>query len=254
MRGILNLENRRFGKLIALEPIYIIDEQVLNKRKWKCICDCGNEVITDTFQLTSGNKKSCGCLIKTDLTGNIYTFVKVISFSHLENRETNRKRKVYIWNCLCHCGNEFKCNQRYIISKNNKLHCGCLTSKLISESSRKGFGIASKNKLIGNYRERCKRKNIEITLTNNELVNLFGQNCHYCNKPPSRVIKNKKGLGDFLYNGIDRMNNNEGYIHNNVVSCCAECNYLKSNYSYSEFLKIIKTIYENLILNNEKTN
>lgn len=249
MRGILKLENQRFGKLIAIEPVFIIDEKVLNKRKWKCICDCGTEVITDTFQLTSGHKKSCGCLMKTDLTENVYTFVKVISFSHSEIRESNRKRKVYIWNCECHCGKEFKCNQRYIVAKNDKLHCGCLTSKIMSVSNRKEFGLAAKNKVIGNYRERCKRKNIEITLSNSELIDLFSQNCHYCNKPPSRIIKNKKDLGDFQYNGIDRLDSNKGYIHENVVTCCAECNYLKSNYSYEEFISIIRTIYENLNLN-----
>ena len=29
---------------------------------WKCICDCGNETSAKGFILTSGHKKSCGCL------------------------------------------------------------------------------------------------------------------------------------------------------------------------------------------------
>lgn len=55
-----NLENQRFGKLIALYPI--------NKRSpqgtiiWKCLCDCGNECEITSDKLKSGNTQSCGCL------------------------------------------------------------------------------------------------------------------------------------------------------------------------------------------------
>ena len=31
------------------------------KSMWKCICDCGNEVIVDSSSLKSGNTKACGC-------------------------------------------------------------------------------------------------------------------------------------------------------------------------------------------------
>jgi len=33
-------------------------------RYWNCLCDCGNQCLATTNQLTSGNKKSCGCLRK----------------------------------------------------------------------------------------------------------------------------------------------------------------------------------------------
>jgi hypothetical protein len=33
-----------------------------NKRKWKCICECGKHVEVQAFSLTSGGTKSCGCL------------------------------------------------------------------------------------------------------------------------------------------------------------------------------------------------
>jgi hypothetical protein len=34
------------------------------RRKWLCICDCGNEKIVDTTSLKNGHIKSCGCLNK----------------------------------------------------------------------------------------------------------------------------------------------------------------------------------------------
>jgi len=31
------------------------------KSYWKCICECGNEIIVEKTQLRSGKTKSCGC-------------------------------------------------------------------------------------------------------------------------------------------------------------------------------------------------
>lgn len=46
---------KRFGKLV-------VDSYDTEKKKWKCICDCGNVTYVKKGSLTSGNTKSCGCL------------------------------------------------------------------------------------------------------------------------------------------------------------------------------------------------
>ena len=55
--------------------------------------------------------------------------------------------------------------------------------------------------------------------------------------------------GDFIYNGIDRLDNNEGYLPSNVVTCCKICNRAKHSLTVVEFLEwvrdISKTYYEN---------
>lgn len=38
---------------------------------WCCRCDCGNECLAPITQLTSGYKKSCGCLQKTQIIENL---------------------------------------------------------------------------------------------------------------------------------------------------------------------------------------
>jgi len=45
-------------------------------------------------------------------------------------------------------------------------------------------------------------------------------------------------------NGIDRVDNNIGYLLYNCKPCCANCNYLKKEYDYTEFLNKCKQIYE----------
>lgn len=48
----------RIGKLVVVEYLGLNE----NKRNiWKCRCDCGNEKIYMTSQLTNGKTKSCGC-------------------------------------------------------------------------------------------------------------------------------------------------------------------------------------------------
>lgn len=56
---ILDLSNMRFGNLVAIEPYGYNDSR--KKRLWKCLCDCGNETIVTTSDLTTGNTMSCGC-------------------------------------------------------------------------------------------------------------------------------------------------------------------------------------------------
>ena len=52
-----DLTGQKFGRLILIERIVI-----KHKTNYKCVCDCGNEIITRSFDLKSGHSKSCGCL------------------------------------------------------------------------------------------------------------------------------------------------------------------------------------------------
>ena len=48
------IPGKKFGKLSAIKYV--------PGGKWKCLCDCGNETIVETSNLTNGNTQSCGCL------------------------------------------------------------------------------------------------------------------------------------------------------------------------------------------------
>ena len=62
-----DIQNQRFGKLIALEPDF---EKSKNSHGivWLCKCDCGNNAYVKATQLLQGKTKSCGCLLKEVLT------------------------------------------------------------------------------------------------------------------------------------------------------------------------------------------
>lgn len=61
MAKAMDLTGERFGKLTAIE---IAERDSFGHIKWRCKCDCGNEVVTYTGRLRNGNTRSCGCLVK----------------------------------------------------------------------------------------------------------------------------------------------------------------------------------------------
>lgn len=54
-----------FGRLkvIALTTPWIMPGGLM-KRRWICMCSCGNQIVTQQNHLVSGRTKSCGCLQK----------------------------------------------------------------------------------------------------------------------------------------------------------------------------------------------
>ena len=52
-----------------------------------------------------------------------------------------------------------------------------------------------------------------------------------------------------MYNGIDRLNPENGYSIENCVPCCSTCNYMKHTQQTSDFLEHVKKIYNHTINN-----
>ncbi|QQX25935.1 hypothetical protein [Heyndrickxia sporothermodurans] len=106
----------------------------VNKRRWLCQCDCGNQLPVITDSLRNGNTKSCGCnknewiseKNSPDLTGKRFSKLKVLR-RNLEKTNNNHT----FWECQCDCGNTTVVDSSNLISGNTK-SCGCL-SPIISK-------------------------------------------------------------------------------------------------------------------------
>lgn len=93
--------------------------------------------------------------------------------------------------------------------------------------------------------KRIFRRYKDGDLTFEIFLNLSQRNCYYCNSKPSNLYncakdsKNssqfQKDNGNFIYNGLDRIDNNLPHNINNVVTCCKYCNYAKRERSTKEF-------------------
>lgn len=59
----IDLSGRRFGLLVAVEPVHVLVGKLTPKLRvyWKCRCDCGGVSVVDGRHLRLGNTASCGC-------------------------------------------------------------------------------------------------------------------------------------------------------------------------------------------------
>jgi len=104
-------------------------------------------------------------------------------------------------------------------------------------------GEASCNSVYDNYIQNSKRRGLSFELTKEEAKSLFTSNCYYCGVEPSKFRQPKNRIrSGFMYNGIDRVNNEIGYTADNCVTCCFVCNRMKYILSQKEFLEHISRI------------
>jgi hypothetical protein len=167
-----------------------------------------------------------------DLTGKRFGMFVVIK--RVENNKWGQTK----WNCLCDCGN-IKSVQSSALIHGKSLSCGC-RGYVIGESNF--------NRLFDGYRRKAK---ISFELTKEEFRKLVKGNCFYCGKSPSQIKKDKQLRGEFVYNGIDRIDSSKGYTLNNCVSCCGTCNKAKLLMSQTEFYSWIERVYNHMIKTGE---
>ena len=96
MSRLIDITNNKYGKLTVIKRV---ENDKNNRAQWLCQCECGNTVIYTGTTLRKGKAKSCGCLIKEDLTNKIFERLTVIDFAFSKNGQR-------YWNCECECGNK----------------------------------------------------------------------------------------------------------------------------------------------------
>ena len=98
-----------------------------------------------------------------------------------------------------------------------------------------------------NYTDKAELRGIPFNLCLSEFRFLIEQECHYCGAPPTQRMEvrypPKPWYIPFLYNGIDRRDNNIGYTLENCLPCCGTCNMMKRDMGYQEFLEHIAKIH-----------
>ena len=76
-----------------------------------------------------------------------------------------------------------------------------------------------------NYNRSAETKQLDFTITKGDFMDMVILPCHYCG------IVQTKG-----FNGVDRLDSSEGYVLDNVVSCCEMCNMMKTCLSPTVFV------------------
>jgi hypothetical protein len=93
--------------------------------------------------------------------------------------------------------------------------------------------------LYKEYIKRSAKKDLEFALTKEQFQHLSSGNCFYCNKSNTSTHSN----------GLDRKNNEVGYVVENCVSCCGECNQMKGSMSDTDFILNCQRVASHIITN-----
>jgi hypothetical protein len=155
----------------------------------------------------------------------------------LTDQRRSRRR---VWKCICDCGNIVLKNSKLLLTGTTK-SCGCLYKGMKNNIYQNGE--SNFKALYNNYKGGAHSRGHIFDLSVEEFRKLVGGNCYYCGIEPKQIISKVGNNGEFLYNGIDRINSSSGYILNNCVSSCKECNFAKRALTEEEFLSMIKRIY-----------
>jgi len=73
------------------------------------------------------------------------------------------------------------------------------------------------------YKETAVRRGISFELTKDDFSTFWKAPCTYCGAEIETI-------------GLDRLDNELGYICGNVVACCMTCNSMKGRLSFKEFV------------------
>lgn len=192
-----------------------------------CQCECGNTKAVNGSIIRQGLVKSCGCLMKPWKSGDKYGHLTIV------DRVTKVGATPVVWTCLCDCGSKITAVASNLALGKHKGHCGCLPhGKIIPDN-----GAFIRNKILS-LKNRAKKYGREYNLTTGQVKLIVTLPCFYCgshNEFTTR-IKRKNGFVLFKSMGIDRVNNNAGYVSGNVVPCCHYCNTSKKNKDAKEWM------------------
>jgi hypothetical protein len=230
--ALINLSGKKFGSLVVVNRD---GSNTSGAATWLCLCDCGKETVAVGSNLRRGTHLSCGCQGNQpiDETGNLYGRLLV-----LKRATTRRRNNSAMWECLCDCGEVVDIAGTSLRAGSYK-SCGHL---LAAEEM-------CANIIFSRYKQNHRRLGFSAkSLAPQGQVNSFiRDNCHYCGCPPNQLLTNryKKEKRQMPYNGLDRLDSNQGYTKNNIVPCCGDCNHAKMDLSLDHFRQMVCDIHQN---------
>jgi hypothetical protein len=241
----------KYGKLTVLNKIHMGRNKYGKSLgyKYECICECGNKGLFQAPYLVKGISTQCkNCIAKQMRKifikeGDKFGRLTVISSEPLKRRGYHDQ---YL--CRCECGDE-----KYYI--NTKLNMGYSTECRSCAYSRRPQSTTRLSNLERAYNAflySSNSRSLEVNITIEEFAKLISGNCAYCGAQPTNIkltdySSNKIVKREQLYgNGIDRVDSSKGYVLENCVPCCINCNFAKRSLTKEEFIEHIIKIYNHL--------
>lgn len=211
--------------------------------KEKFVCYTCSGVFMDwRSQLANPERPFCSkqCWYNSNvksLEGKIFGRLQVIS------RE--RKHRTTYYKCQCSCGNISTVTHTNLL--NGTESCGCLI-KETRIKERKPLTEVISRAVWTYYKRNAKLRNYEWKLSYEEFIKLINGKCNYCGTEKGNTYNwhYKYETASAGFNGIDRLNNEIGYVLDNCVPCCFTCNAAKGALTLEQFKSWAKKLFDNL--------
>jgi hypothetical protein len=114
----------------------------------------------------------------------------------------------------------------------------CIRSKSCIEGDKSYKDSLNFERLYLNFKKQARRRKIHCDLSLEDYIIIVKQNCYYCNvRPTSKDVTTCTYKNKVKFNGVDRVDSNVGYLVENCVPCCYDCNIMKHTKSGDYFIK-----------------
>lgn len=171
-----------------------------------------------------------------DVNGIKLTIVRNLSSIKYEGKNG----RTHIWEILCiHCGGLKVGHRNNFLRGVGLAHPQCAREKVneiyLASINERELIIDRIYRITKTNAKRLKRK---FNLSKNTIGNIIYESCTYCGAEPLQTYNNYK----IRFTGIDRVDNDKGYIKSNCVPCCKICNTAKHALSYKDFMDWLNII------------
>ena len=179
---------------------------------------------------------------RADISGR--KFGRLLAVSSIGLDKYNNR----FWKCDCDCGGKVVVISRELYRGHTK-SCGCLYDENLEKlrmsagANKLPYGFASRNELLASYKKSARLRGYEWDMSDERYREIIDGECVYCGDSKSMERKpNKNVNGEFMYTGIDRVDNTKGYTDCNTVPCCWVCNRAKGAMGLQQFHAWIEKI------------
>jgi hypothetical protein len=174
----------------------------------------------------------------------------VYSNWYVLGRDFSIKAKYRYYLCHCSCGT-LKSVSGHSLYSGASTSCGCKYALGKSRPRKSTYEDRALTHIISGYKAHAKQRKQVFDIDRQVFLGLIKKDCFWCGSPPSNRIRgdvvfhiNGEEHKDFIfiYNGLDRINNDIGYTLNNVLPSCYVCNRARNNMTFEDFDQWIKNL------------
>lgn len=213
----------------------------MNDEYTECVCGCGTLIHKYTLRGDIRRYAPNHQLRQPlDLSGRRFGKLQVIRQSTKRTIGHNSR----FWECQCDCGDLITMRSDTLQASEYPRCRACRIQSQKEKVTKNDRDAIALNGLYLTYRRTAKRRKLEFTLSPEECSTLFLSHCYYCGIGASAQFKTyyKPTEVVLAYNGIDRVNNDQGYTPENSVPCCQFCNRAKHTMTHDAYIALCKRV------------